>query len=404
MQNLKTENNYEWKNYLLKDCVDILDNQRVPVNSSDREKRQGKIPYYGATGLVGWIDDFLFNEELVLVGEDGAPFLDKSKPIAYLINGRSWVNNHAHVLRAKNGMTNNWFIKYYLDYFDFTDFVGGTTRLKLNQSALKNIPIKLPSEEVQEKITTTLKKATSFIEQTKLKISRARNIITKFRQAILSAAITGKLTEDWREKNNKKIDDWGKGILGDFINNFQNGLSKRYANEGQETVVLRLADIRNYETQTEHVRKIKMSLKEKEKYKLNKEDILIIRVNGSPQIVGNFILIREINDWAYCDHFIRIRLKSNISSAFLLYFSQLDEVRNYINQNMVSSAGQNTVNQEMIKNISLHLPTYDEQIEIVKIIQEYFSIANQAEKQIESAETRVSKLTQAILAKTFNKN
>ena len=74
-----------WATANLEICVDILDSQRIPVNSDERVKRKGAIPYYGATGQVGWIDDFLFDEELLLIGEDGAPFFDKSKEIAYII-------------------------------------------------------------------------------------------------------------------------------------------------------------------------------------------------------------------------------------------------------------------------------------------------------------------------------
>lgn len=102
-------------------CVDVLDSRRKPVNAKGRAARPGPIPYYGATGQVGWIDDYLFDEELVLLGEDGAPFLDKSKPIAYVIDGKSWVNNHAHVLRARREVTSNRYIKHYLDSFDFKD-------------------------------------------------------------------------------------------------------------------------------------------------------------------------------------------------------------------------------------------------------------------------------------------
>ena len=92
------------------DIVEILDRQRKPVNSKDREtriagKNKGELyPYYGATRQVGWIDDFLFDEELVLLGEDGVPFLDEIKPKAYLIDGKSWVNNHAHVLRGRKAV------------------------------------------------------------------------------------------------------------------------------------------------------------------------------------------------------------------------------------------------------------------------------------------------------------
>jgi type I restriction enzyme S subunit len=94
---------------------------------------------------VGWIDDYIFNEELVLLGEDGAPFFDKNKPIAYLINGKTWVNNHAHVLRPRLEIIDPRFLKQYLDQFQFHGFVDGTTRPKLKKSNLDRIPIPLPS-------------------------------------------------------------------------------------------------------------------------------------------------------------------------------------------------------------------------------------------------------------------
>jgi type I restriction enzyme S subunit len=113
---------WAWTN--LENCVEILDCQRIPINAKDRETRKGEIPYYGATGQTGWIDDYLFNEELVLLGEDGAPFLDPSRNKAYIISGKSWVNNHAHVLRAISGLTINHFILHYLNIFHFEDYVS----------------------------------------------------------------------------------------------------------------------------------------------------------------------------------------------------------------------------------------------------------------------------------------
>ena len=122
---------------------DVLDSQRIPVNSRERQGRLGKIPYYGATGQVGWIDKPIFDEELILLGEDGAPFLDAAKSKAYLIKGPSWVNNHAHVLRA-NATTSNQFLLHYLNGVDYRHFVNGTTRLKLTQGAMNTIPVRLP--------------------------------------------------------------------------------------------------------------------------------------------------------------------------------------------------------------------------------------------------------------------
>src|SRR5215211_294316 len=117
-----------WSVKQLSACVDVLDSRRKPINSQERASRIGSVPYYGATGRVGWIDDYLFDEELVLIGEDGAPFFDKSKQIAYIIDGKSWVNNHAHVLRARDNVTSNRYIKHYLDSFDFGGYVQGSTR------------------------------------------------------------------------------------------------------------------------------------------------------------------------------------------------------------------------------------------------------------------------------------
>lgn len=137
------------------DDVEILDFLRKPINTSERLERLSKTnntyPYYGATGQTGLIDDYLIDGEYVLLGEDGAPFLDKSSPKAYIINGKSWVNNHVHILKSK---TNNKFLMYYLNWFDYYNYVTGTTRLKLNQAMLKKILIPNIPIEIKEKIVS----------------------------------------------------------------------------------------------------------------------------------------------------------------------------------------------------------------------------------------------------------
>ena len=125
-----------WAWARLGDLVEILDTQREPIRRQDRERRcAGKqeaqlFPYYGATGQVGWIDDFRSEGPGILLGEDGAPFLDRQRPKAYPVNGRYWVNNHAHLLRPCDA---RYFglIWHQLNYVDYEGLVSGTTRLKL---------------------------------------------------------------------------------------------------------------------------------------------------------------------------------------------------------------------------------------------------------------------------------
>jgi type I restriction enzyme S subunit len=160
------ENDCVWSHFA--DCVDILDSRRIPLNHIERGKNIGNIPYYGANGLVGFVNDFL-----VLLAEDGGNFLDRNRSIAYLINGKSWVNNHAHVLRGKTGILNNRFLCYYLNTVDYKKYVCGSTRLKLNQNAMLDIMIPRPSLSAQQKIVSTLDNQFAEINKIKNEVSRA---------------------------------------------------------------------------------------------------------------------------------------------------------------------------------------------------------------------------------------
>ena len=125
-----------WVATSLGNVCEILDSKRVPINQKERKARidgrptEGLFPYYGATGQVDVIDDYLFEGEHVLVGEDGAPFLDPFRHKAYVVDGKFWVNNHAHILRAYGS---NKFVSHYLNSIRFDEHVSGTTRLKLTK-------------------------------------------------------------------------------------------------------------------------------------------------------------------------------------------------------------------------------------------------------------------------------
>ncbi len=193
----------DWIEMELDKACGIYDNLRKPINSKERAKRiecktqRELYPYYGATGQVGLIDDYLTDGEYILIGEDGAPFLDYSKDIAYIIQGKTWVNNHAHILLSH---FNNKFLLHYLNQFNFHGFVSGTTRLKLTQTSLKKIPVKLPPIPEQRAIVATIDQLFSDLDNGIANLKAAKAKLEIYRQAVLKKAFEGDLTKEWRAK------------------------------------------------------------------------------------------------------------------------------------------------------------------------------------------------------------
>lgn len=138
-----------WEQRKLDEVVDFLDTQRKPLEGSKRVS--GPYPYYGASGIVDYVEEYLFDEELILLSEDGANITDRNYPVCFLASGKYWVNNHAHVLKAKRGYENN-FICNSMERKDFTPFNTGMAMPKLNQEVCRNIPILCPEYAEQKKI------------------------------------------------------------------------------------------------------------------------------------------------------------------------------------------------------------------------------------------------------------
>lgn len=131
----------------VEDCCEILDSMRVPITAADRE--EGEYPYYGANGIQDRVSDYIFDDELVLLAEDGGNFGSKEKPIAYRVSGKCWVNNHAHVLKPKDGL-NVDYLCYSLMFYKVGGMVNGATRQKLTQTAMRKMQI--PSRNMEEQI------------------------------------------------------------------------------------------------------------------------------------------------------------------------------------------------------------------------------------------------------------
>ncbi len=134
----------KWETKTLPEISQNMDSKRIPIRSGNR--KQGKYPYYGASGIVDYVDDYIFDEKILLVSEDGANLKERVAPIAFSSEGKVWVNNHAHVLRF-NDYSLQKFVEYYLNYNKIDRYLTGTAQPKLNQDKLNNIPIPFPPEK-----------------------------------------------------------------------------------------------------------------------------------------------------------------------------------------------------------------------------------------------------------------
>lgn len=142
-----------WRTKSLGDLCDILDSKRRPITKKDRSS--GEFPYYGATGILDYVEDYIFDEKLVLIGEDGAKW-GVGENTAFSAVGKYWVNNHAHVIRPHRAMVLDEWIIYYINANDLSPFITGLTVPKLNQAKMREIPIPLPSLPEQKRIVAIL--------------------------------------------------------------------------------------------------------------------------------------------------------------------------------------------------------------------------------------------------------
>ncbi|MCD8439963.1 restriction endonuclease subunit S [Tenacibaculum finnmarkense] len=408
-----------WVNSNIEDSIEILDNKRKPVSASERAKRLGEIPYYGSTGVAGKIDDYIFNEELVLLGEDGAPFLDYSKNVAYMISGKSWVNNHAHVLKARINITSNQFLLHYLNQFNYTNYVGGTTRLKLNQGNLKSIPFPLPPLAEQQRIVAKLDTLFGSLDALKIRLLKVPQLIKNFKQAVLTQAVTGKLTQEWRvgkeleyasllNKNNQVEfeiinfdflpNNWLKTALGNYANCSRGKFSVRPRNDPRyfdgNYPFMQIGDLPREGGYTSDYSKTLNEEGIKVSKSFPKGTVVVAIVGATIGLTG--ILEKEM---FFPDSLIGLNCENFISNQYLEYYLRL--CKNGFREISYAGGGQPNIKLPTIKNLELLIPPLKEQTEIVKRVENLFSKADAIENQYKTLKEKIDRLPQAILAKAF---
>jgi type I restriction enzyme S subunit len=179
-----------WEIKTLNQISENLDSKRIPITQNVRSK--GSVPYYGASGIVDYVKDYLFDEDLLLVSEDGANLLARTYPIAFSITGKSWVNNHAHILKFRH-MASQTYVEYYLNSIKLDDYVSGMAQPKLNQKMLNSIEIPFPPLPEQQTIIKKLNSLSIEIKRLQAIYQQKLNDLEEFKKSILHKAFNGEL-------------------------------------------------------------------------------------------------------------------------------------------------------------------------------------------------------------------
>jgi len=178
----------EWEVVRLGEIVEIFDSRRIPLDSQHRLTIKGDIPYYGATGVIDYINDYIFNGDYVLIAEDGGKF-NRFEETAYIIRGKFWANNHVHVVKGKDGILDDSYLMYFINFQDISYYISGTTREKLNQQLLRFISFPLPPLPEQQRIASILSQIDEAIE----KEIKYKEKLERIKQGLMEDLLTGKV-------------------------------------------------------------------------------------------------------------------------------------------------------------------------------------------------------------------
>ena len=416
-------NNWEWcrfGSYTLN-----RDNERKPVSSVQRKKVKKIYDYYGASGVIDQTDSFLFDEELLLIGEDGANLLARTKPIAFLANGKYWVNNHAHCIDSIDKRLLE-FICIYINAINLFQYITGSAQPKLNQDNMNRILIPIPPKAEQEKILERIKIILSNINYINLLKGKLQSDIANAKSKILDLAIRGKLVpqdsndepasvlleriraekeeliKQGKIKRNKKESVIFKGDDNSYYEKFEDNTVQcidneipfevpncwrwcRLSNVGTTnigltykpididtngTIVLRSCNIKDGNILLNDLVRVNSHIRENQF--IHEGDILICARNGSRDLIGKCAIMPQLSEKISFGAFMAVY--RSICNRYVYYYFNTTLFRNSFSND--DSKQINQVTQAILHNMLIPLPPFEEQLRIVTKVKEIINLLN----------------------------
>ena len=377
------------------DCLINRDGERIPISSEIRIKQKNKVfDYYGAAGVIDKVDDYLFNERLLLIGEDGANLLSRAKDNAFFAEGKYWVNNHAHILDATRKPLLDY-IALYINSIALDPYITGSAQPKLNQDNLNRIPVPLPPFMEQLRIIDSMAKSQVIIDIIAEKQKEIVNAISLAKSKILDLAIHGKLVP--QDPSDEPAIELLKRINPDFVpsDNLHYGtdvptkwqlchiqdiasveLGKtldRLKNSGEEKPYLCALNVKWDAFDLSTVKTIRIRPSEKERYAIQPGDLLVCEGGD----VGRSAIWMEDREVYYQNALHRIRFKSqDICPVFFLYVLRYYKEHGIIDDVCKGVTIKHFTGQ-VFRSIDLPFPPVSEQRRIVKKVKAYYKILDE---------------------------
>lgn len=365
---------------LLEDCCEILDSMRVPITSSDRV--EGPYPYYGANGIQDYVAEYIFDDELVLLAEDGGNFGSKEKPIAYRVSGKCWVNNHAHVLKPKEGLDVDY-LCYSLMFYNVGGMVNGATRQKLTQAAMRQMLIPKRTMEEQKYIVDLLAKVIAVKEKRQQELAELDNLIKARFVELFGDTVVNPM--QWEEH---RLDEYIT-----FLTSGSRGWAQYFTDEENELFIT-IKNVKNNHITLDDIQFIDApDNKEAERTRVKAGDLLIsITADlGRTGVVDEAIADRG----AYINqHLSLVRLDQNrINPLYVSYFLETSGGKVQFeskNQNGVKAG----LNFDAIKSLKILTPPREMQEQYLSFVKQVDKSKVAVQKALDETQTLFDSLMQ----------
>lgn len=372
---------------LLGSLCEVLDSKRKPVTKRDRVS--GPYPYYGATGIQDYVSDYIFDEPIVLVGEDGAKW-GAGERTAFCVSGKCWINNHAHVLRPdRTKVLDDWLV-YYLNHSDLTRFVSGLTVPKLNQGNLREIPIPLPPLSEQKRIVAKLDEGFEAIEIAKRNVELNLRKTREFSDSYLNDALS------------KHENEWKRVALASICEQITDGThnSPPYCDAGVPMLDSKHVNQESFEIDDSSPEKFISQETDAilaRRCKPRSGDILI----SSRGTIGKIAIVKDGQDFNIMGNMILLRLPAEVDKQFAAFYiySQIPRL-----SAIAQGVAQKGLYLGQLRSFEIPMPPLSDQIQIAKALLEISECARNLGRIFQAKQAAHDALSRSLLATAFSGN